>query len=194
MEQSITNMNTNKLLLHVCCAACGAYVSQLLKKDFELSLYFYNSNIFPDTEHKKRKEEVEMIAKKYDLELLLEESDYNAWLETVKGMENEKEKGRRCYYCYKDRIEKLAEKAESNHFDYFTTTLSVSPHKVYEYIKEIGEKIGKNKKTRYYDANFKKNDGFKKSLEISRDLKLYRQEYCGCEFSKQAIKNHKLAK
>lgn len=173
------------LLLHICCAACGAYVGQLLKGEFRLTLFYYNPNIYPLAEFEKRQKEVEMIAKKYDCELIVVPYQHEAWLEKIKGNESEPEKGRRCYLCYEDRIQTVAKYAKEYSFDAFASTLSVSPHKVYRYISEIGQKIDKEKRIKFIDRDFKKKDGSKKASVLSRELGLYRQNYCGCEFSRR---------
>lgn len=178
-----TTTQKNKLLLHICCAGCGAYVSRLLKENFQVSLFFYNSNIFPQTEYDKRREEVEMIAKKYKLDLLVKEYNHADWLKYIKGLENEAEKGQRCFACYKYRMTALAEMARDNDFDYFSTTLSVSPYKVYRYIKEIGDKLASEYNLQFHDQDYKKQDGALRSAKLSKELGLYRQNYCGCEFS-----------
>ncbi len=172
------------LLLHICCAGCGAFVSQELKKKYKVSLYFYNPNIYPESEYKKREEEVRRIAKKYKLALIVEDYHHDKWLTSIKGLEQEPEKGKRCYECYRYRMKKVTKKAEEMNFDFFSTTLSVSPFKVYSYIKKIGEDLAKKYSVAFYDQDYKKKDGFKKASKLSRELNLYRQNYCGCEFSK----------
>jgi predicted adenine nucleotide alpha hydrolase (AANH) superfamily ATPase len=175
-----------KLLLHICCVGCGAYVSRTLKNEFKVSLLYYNPNIFPAEEYKKRLEETERIAKKFRLPLLTEEYDHKKWLKKVKGLEKEPEKGKRCLVCYTDRLTAAARAAKEKNLEYFTSTLTVSPHKDAKAINEIGKKLEKKYKVRFYQADFKKNDGFKKSCALSRELNLYRQDYCGCEFSRQS--------
>jgi len=178
-------MIKKKLLLHICCAGCGAYVSQVMKKEgFEVLLYFFNPNIFPKTEYDIRKKEVEDVAKKFALDFFMEEYDHESWMLLVKGMESEPEKGRRCVICYEDRLERTAKKAEMLNCQYFTSTLSVSPYKVVKEINRIGEKLSKKYSVEFLARDFKKQDGFKKASKLSRELNLYRQNYCGCEFSK----------
>ena len=172
-----------KILLHICCAGCGAYVSKLLKKNYSVILYFYNSNIYPNSEYNKRLKEVKTIAKKFNLKLLTEEYNHDKWLNKINGHEHDKERGERCLICYKDRIESTAKTAKEGKFDYFSTTLTVSPHKDAGNISKIGKKMAMKYKIAFFDKDFKKKDGFKKSVELSKELNLYRQNYCGCEFS-----------
>ena len=182
--ETITVEKKPKLLLHICCAGCGAFVSQELKKQYDLSLFFYNPNIHPESEYKKREEEVKMISQKYGLPLIIEEYHHDKWLLDVKGLEAEPEKGKRCYKCYAYRMKRVAHKAKELKFDFFSTTLSVSPFKVYNYIKEIGDELAKTYFIGFHDQNYKKKEGFKKAAKLSRELNLYRQNYCGCEFSR----------
>lgn len=174
-----------KLLLHICCAGCGAYVSRLLNENFNVTLFYYNPNIYPEDEYKRRIIEVERIAKKYKLNLIRGEYDHNAWLRKIKGLEEEPEKGKRCLLCYEDRLETTVKVARQKGFKYFTSTLSVSPHKVATAISAIGQELSKKYNIEFLDKDFKKNDGFKKSIELSRELEIYRQNYCGCEFSRK---------
>jgi predicted adenine nucleotide alpha hydrolase (AANH) superfamily ATPase/VanZ family protein len=173
-----------KLLLHICCAGCGAYVSKELKKDYKVSLYFYNPNIFPKKEYKIREEEAVKIAKKNKIKLYKEKYNHNSWLRLIKGREKDKERGRRCAICYKDRLKKTVLFAKNNKFDFFTTTLSVSPHKDAKEIIKIGKELEKKYRVVFLEKDFKKRDGFKKASALSKKLNLYRQDYCGCEFSK----------
>jgi len=173
------------LLLHVCCIGCGAFVSRLLKDKFKVTLFYYNPNIFPAEEHEKRLEETRRIAKKFRLPLLVEKYDHKKWLKKIKGLEKEPEKGGRCLACYRDRLTIAARTAKEKGNDFFTSTLTVSPHKDAKAINAIGIKLEKKYKVRFYEADFKKNDGFKKSCALSRELNLYRQDYCGCEFSRK---------
>jgi len=177
--------NRKKLLLHICCAGCGAFVSQALKEEYDVSLFYSNSNIFPESEYVKREDEVKMISEKYKLPLIIDSYQHDIWLDTVKGLESEPEKGNRCYVCYEHRMINVAKKAASMNFDFFSTTLSVSPFKIYRYIKEIGDKLASEYQISFYDQDYKKKDGFKKAAKLSCELKLYRQNYCGCEFSRR---------
>ncbi len=173
-----------KMLLHICCAGCGVYVSQVLKEDYDLSLFFYNPSIYPKEEYLKREEEVKKLADRFNLKLIVGDYDHGAWLKKVRGLEKEKEKGARCMICYFDRMEKTVLYAQENNFDIFTTTLTVSPHKLAKNILRIGDNLSKKYNIEFLAQDFKKKDGFKKASALSKELGLYRQNYCGCEFSR----------
>jgi len=178
-------MSDKKLLLHTCCAPCGAYSAKFLQEaGYNVTYYFYNPNIFPQEEYQRRLEELKRFAHDVNIPLIIENSNYDEWLEYVAGYENEPERGKRCYLCYKIRLEKTAQKAKALKFDYFTTTLSISPHKSYDMICEISNELAPEYGISYLDVNLKKKDGYKKSVELSKQYGFYRQDYCGCEFSK----------
>ena len=179
------NIFKPKLLLHICCGGCGAYVAQVLKKDYRVSLFLYNPNIFPEEEYERRKEVVVKIAKDMKLNLVFGDYNHREWLEKIKGHEKDLERGERCFICYEDRITETAKVARKKKFKFFTTTLSISPHKDYPMISEIGQKLAKEYGLKFIDKDFKKQDGFKKSVCLSQKLGLYRQNYCGCEFSRK---------
>lgn len=174
-----------KLLLHICCAGCGAYVSSVLREEFEVNLYYYNPNIFPEFEYDARLLEVKRIGEEFGLELLIGGNDHKEWLKKIKGKESEPERGERCRICYQDRLESTALLAAKRGIGYFASTLSVSPHKDAAIISLIGKELEKSHDVGFLDRDFKKQDGFKKSLALSKDLKIYRQNYCGCEFSRR---------
>jgi epoxyqueuosine reductase len=173
-----------KFLLHVCCAGCGVYVAETLKKDYEVVLYFYNPNIYPESEYEKRLVEAKKIAAMSRLKLIAENYDHGSWLKKIKGREKDSERGERCRICYQDRLKKTAETARDKGFALFTTTLTVSPHKDAKIISQLGRELGDKYKVLFLDKDFKKRDGFKKSMILAKELDLYRQNYCGCEFSK----------
>lgn len=173
----------DKLLLHVCCAPCSAYVIEKLRENYEVSLFYFNPNIYPEKEYEIRKNESQNYAKKLGIEFIEYKIDHNIWLEKIKGFENEKERGKRCLVCYKYRLEETAKFAKENNFDIYTTTLSISPHKSSEMINQAGNEVSKSLNIEYLEADWKKDGGFKKSCEISRENEFYRQSYCGCEFS-----------
>jgi len=166
-----------KLLLHVCCAPCSTHAIETLMKDYEVTLLFSNSNISPKEEYDKRLNNAKKISKIYKLKLIEDKYNHKAWLEFIKGFEHEPEKGERCKKCFEFNLKKTNNFAKD--FDYFTTTLTISPHKDSNKIFEIGNKYNK-----FLNINFKKEDGFKHSIELSNKHNLYRQNYCGCEFSK----------
>ena len=174
----------NKLLLHSCCGPCSTAVLTRLKDYFDITVLYYNPNIEPFEEYLKRKEEQLKVLKEYnikymDIDYLNEE--YHA---KVVGYEKEKENGLRCPICYKLRLEKTAKIAKDNNFDYFGTTLTVSPHKSSKVINEIGMSLEKDYNVKYLLSDFKKEEGYKLSIKLSKELDLYRQDYCGCLFSK----------
>lgn len=181
----ITNKPT--LLLHACCGPCSSYVIEYLSKYFDITIYYYNPNIYPKEEYKRRLDELKKFVKVFNnkvkvIEELYNEEDYN---KAVKNLEHLGEKSIRCYECYKFRMEKAASFAEENRYDYFTTTLSISPHKNSNWINEIGGILEKEYGIKYLYSDFKKKNGYKRSLELSKEYKLYRQDYCGCIYSKK---------
>lgn len=179
------NISSGRLLLHTCCIACGASVAELLKSEgYCVTLYFCNPNIYPKEEYDKRLLETIEAAQELELPLLFSQDDHDLWLSKIKGLEKEPERGRRCLICYRDRLERTAKKAKEKGFDFFATTLTVSPHKDAGKIIASGLKLEKEYGVKFLDRDFKKQDGFKKSVSRARELGLYRQNYCGCEFSR----------
>lgn len=175
--------NKKKLLLHTCCAPCSPHVIELLQREFEISTFFYNPNIHPLEEYQRRLEEIKQFCNKVSVELLIGNYDVDQWFHLTRGMENEKEGGKRCQLCYQMRLEKAASVAQTNGFSHFTTTLTVSPHKRAMVINLIGCELQKKYPTTFYEADFKKHEGFKKSCELSKKYGFYRQNYCGCIYS-----------
>ncbi len=175
------------LLLHSCCGPCSSYVLSMLNEYFKITILYYNPNIFPEKEFYKRLETQREIIDKlgFDIDILLDNYDYNIYKEVVNGLEDLGEGSKRCYNCYYFRLKKCSEIASSNNFDYFTTTLSISPYKNSEWINEIGKSVELSSK--YLYSNFKKENGYKISIELSKKYGLYRQDYCGCISS---IKEH----
>ena len=172
------------LLLHCCCAPCSSSVLEQLKEDYDITLYFYNPNISPKEEHDRRAEELERLLKIVGQKpAIYEEYNHEEFLSFVKGLEKEKEGGARCHKCYELRLRKAAQMAKQKGFDFFTTTLSVSPYKNAEYLNELGAKIEREVGAKYLPANFKKKNGFLRVSQLSKEYGLYRQNYCGCEFS-----------
>lgn len=183
--------NTNSvptLLLQSCCAPCSSYVLEYLSDYFCITVFFYNPNIETEKEYLKRKDEqIRLIASlntKHPIDFL--DCDYNPeeFYSSVKGLENEKEGGKRCFTCYELRIQKTAEMAKINNLEYFCTTLTISPLKNSKKINEIGENLEKQYKIKFLKSDFKKKEGYKRSVELSKLYNLYRQNYCGCIFSK----------
>lgn len=172
-----------KLLLHACCGPCSTHVIEKLKNDYNLTIFYSNSNIFPIEEYQKRLQEQKRYAKIAQVSVIEGCYDEKAYLDFIAGLENEKEGGSRCARCFEFRLRQTAQLAKKLGFDVFTTTLSVSPHKNHVIINEIGQRIAEEEGVDYLPGNFKKEDGYKKSIEISKKYNLYRQNYCGCRFS-----------
>ena len=182
-----------KLLLHSCCAPCSSYVLEYLSNYFKITVVYYNPNIYPKEEYEKRlKEQRGLIGEmtfKYEVNII--EGTYNSYdfFEMCRGMEDLKEGGERCFKCYELRLRETLRIAEENNFDYFTSTLSISPFKNAQKLNEIGEKLSENSKVKYLISDFKKKEGYKRSIELSAEYNLYRQDYCGCIFSKRERKS-----
>lgn len=177
------------LLLHACCAPCSSYCLEYLSKTFDITVLFYNPNIESELEFNKRVDElIRFIDECRSIEgVNLEIIDYDnsEFYNAVEGLEDEKEGGVRCFKCYELRLRKTAEYAKEHDFEYITTTLTISPHKNSDKINEIGVKVADEYSLKYLLSDFKKNDGFKRSIELSKEYDLYRQSFCGCEFSKR---------
>ncbi len=179
-----------KILLHSCCAPCSTAVIERLKDEFEIVIFYYNPNIYPEEEYLKRKaEEIKYIKHLNEtdksVQISMLDSDYESdkFYSSVKGYENEREGGARCALCFKLRLEETARKAYQLGFDVFGTTLTVSPHKNAELINSIGLSIEKELGVKFLVSNFKKQNGYKRSIELSKENNIYRQNYCGCEFA-----------
>ncbi|MBE6598618.1 MAG: epoxyqueuosine reductase QueH [Ruminococcaceae bacterium] len=176
-----------RLLLHVCCAPCSSYVLEYLHDRFDITLYFYNPNIAPEEEYDFRFEEVTRLCEECgygDIKIIREHYEPDEFTEMAKGLEGEPEGGARCYKCYRLRLRKAASAAKEGGFDYFTTTLSISPHKNAEWLNRIGAECGEAAGVPYLLSDFKKKGGYQRSIVLSREHNLYRQDYCGCIYSK----------
>jgi predicted adenine nucleotide alpha hydrolase (AANH) superfamily ATPase len=178
-------MTKPRLLVHVCCAPDAAYVIGLLKPDYEVTGYFYNPNIHPAGEYEFRLSQARKAADRLEVGLI--ESDYDdlRWFRLAEKFKDEPEKGRRCDICYAMRLEQTARAAARLGFDYFTTVMSLSPWKKAPALNRIGRMLGRRHRVRFLEADFKKKDGFRKSVELSKALGLYRQDYCGCLYSRR---------
>ena len=189
MLEEISKISGSKkptLLLHSCCAPCSTYVINELQNFFKLTIFYYNPNIEPTEEYEKRKnEQLRLIEEIGDINFIDCDYDNNSFLESIKGFENYPEGKERCTKCIYLRINATAIKAIDEGFNYFGTTLTVSPHKNSIIINEIGELIAKKYNIKYLYSDFKKRDGYKKSIELSKKYNLYRQDYCGCLFAKE---------
>lgn len=190
MENIINNIEPNiipKLLLQVCCAPCSSYVLELLSNYFQITILYYNPNIYPYQEYQKRLNEVYKIVKlihgKYPVNIMEIAYDSVSFDRLSVGLENEPEGGIRCHKCYFLRMEKTAMLAKEYNYDYFTTTLSISPYKNAQVLNRIGEVLEEKYQIKYLYADFKKKEGYKRSIELSKEYNLYRQEYCGCKYS-----------
>ena len=179
----------SKLLLHSCCAPCSSYVIDYLKDYFEITVLFYNPNIYPEAEYLKRKVEQIKLLDILKIKYLDSNYDNELFAELIKNNEEDIEGGIRCSTCINFRLEETAITAKRKNFDYFGTTLSVSPHKNSKTINEAGEHYSLVVKVPYLVADFKKSDGYKKSVELSKKYNLYRQDYCGCKYSKKGVKD-----
>lgn len=175
------------LLLHCCCAPCSSYCLEYLHKFFRITLFYYNPNIHPEKEYRHRVDEVKRLVREMGLENEVDfiegENDTESFYSLVKGMENVREGGERCFACYELRLDKTASLAKQMNFDYFTTTLSISPLKNAQKINEIGEMLGERYGVKHLPSDFKKKNGYKRSIELSAQYGLYRQNYCGCVYS-----------
>ncbi len=190
-DKEIENMTKNgkipKLLLHSCCGPCSTYVLEYLSKYFKVTVLYYNPNIFPEEEYFKRletqKKAISAMKFKNPVDLMEIGYEHDLFLGVSSGLEEEPEGGKRCNKCFLLRLEKTAECAKKSGYDCFTTTLSVSPHKNAELINNIGMEISEKYGVKYLVADFKKREGYKRSIVLSNEYELYRQEYCGCEFA-----------
>ena len=176
------------LLLHACCAPCSSYCIEYLNEHFDITLLFYNPNIYPADEYDYRISELKRLVSEMELSIpVLEcENDTESFYALAKGRENVREGGVRCFDCYRLRLEKTAELAKKGGFDYFTTTLSISPLKNAQKLREIGLELEEKYGVKNLPSDFKKKEGYKRSIELSKKHSLYRQDYCGCEYSRRS--------
>lgn len=179
------------LLLHSCCAPCSSAVITRLKDYFDITVFYYNPNIEPLNEYELRKEEQKRFLKELNIGIKFQDCDYEneEFKRISKGLEDLPEGGFRCRECYKLRLLKTGEKAKELNFDYFGTTLTVSPYKNSQVLNKIGEEISEYLNIKYLYSDFKKKEGYKKSIELSKYYNLYRQNYCGCIYSKEQNEN-----
>ena len=175
----------HSILLHSCCAPCSSHVISVLKDYFDITILYYNPNIRPIQEYEKRKQEQINFIKQLDCGIKIMDCDYDndVYEECIKGLENEKEGGARCLKCFRLRLEKTAKLASINNFDYFCTTLTVSPYKNSQVINNIGKELMNIYNVKWLYSDFKKEEGYKHSIVLSKQYNLYRQDYCGCIYS-----------
>lgn len=178
------------LLLHSCCAPCSSYCIEYLSQYFNITVFYYNPNIYPEEEYRHRKAEQKRLIgemkTKYPVKMLDCDFESDAFYNAVKGLENCREGGERCFACYRLRLQKTADASKKGGFDFFTTTLTISPLKNAQKINEIGKELGEKYGVPFLPSDFKKKNGYKRSIELSREYSLYRQNYCGCIFSQNA--------
>ncbi|MEA4967694.1 Epoxyqueuosine reductase QueH [bioreactor metagenome] len=187
----IIEQNTDRkpsLLLHSCCAPCSSYVLEYLTQYFDITVFYFNPNISPENEYIKRIEEVRRLIKEMpcckDVKFIEGRYDKDEFFNCVKGLESEREGGTRCIKCFELRLEETARLAKEMDFDYFCTTLSISPLKNADNLNTVGEKMAEKYGVKWLPSDFKKKNGFKRSIELSELYSLFRQDYCGCVFSK----------
>ncbi len=172
-----------RLLLHICCAPDATYPIQILKGKYDLGTFFYNPNIHPEGEYQKRLKDARAVAEREGISFHEGRYEKDRWLSLARGYEGEPEGGKRCEICYRMRLDEAAKKAVSEGYDMFGAVLTISPRKDAEKINRIGRETGEKYGIPYLESNFKKKDGFKKSVEMGKAQGLYRQNYCGCEYS-----------
>lgn len=186
---SIDKSNPPRLFLHSCCAPCSSYTLEYLSNYFDITVYYFNPNISPKEEFDKRfaeqKRLIDSLPAKNPIKLVLGEYDYNDFLQIARGLENVAEGGERCFRCYRLRLESTARIAKEQGFDYFCTTLSISPLKNSQKINQIGYEVAQKYGIKWLPSDFKKREGYKRSIELSKEYNLYRQSFCGCVFSKE---------
>lgn len=182
MNEILASINTDKkpkLLLHSCCAPCSSSVIEKLQNYFDITVFYFNPNIMPREEYEKRRDEQKKFLNKINISYIEGDYDNELYFNAIKGCEQMLEKSLRCYRCYELRISATYEKAIELSFDYYATTLTVSPHKIEKWVNEIGERL-QNEKVKYFFSDFKKDNGYLRSIELSKQNDFYRQTYCGC--------------
>lgn len=190
MEEILKSLDSDRykppLLLHVCCAPCASGCLDLLIPYFDITAFFYNPNMDTLEEYKRRANEFERFVREADLPIktIIRQHESHKFYEFCRGLEDEPEGGRRCFKCYELRLRETAKFGSENDFAYYSTTLTLSPYKNAEVINQLGERLGVMHGIKWLPSDFKKKDGFKKSTEVSREYGLYRQNYCGCVYSK----------
>lgn len=184
LEQIKLNNKKPTLLLHSCCGPCSSYTLEFLNEYFDITIYYYNPNIYPESEYDKRLEEQRKVIEivNPNIKLCFNKESYNKYEEVVVGLEHLGELSKRCYNCYEFRLVELARVAKEQGFDYFTTTLSISPYKSSKWINEIGKRL-ESENCHFLYSDFKKEGGYQKSIAFCKQHDIYRQDYCGCKSS-----------
>lgn len=189
ITDSIDAGNPPRLFLHSCCAPCSSYTLEYLSNYFDITVYYFNPNISPKEEFDKRfaeqKRLIDSLPAKNPIKLVLGKYNYDDFLQIARGYENVAEGGERCFRCYRMRLESTARIAKEQGFDYFCTTLSISPLKNSQKINQIGYEVAQKYGIKWLPSDFKKREGYKRSIELSKEYNLYRQSFCGCIFSKE---------
>ncbi len=193
LERLRAEKKVPKLLLHSCCAPCSSYVIEYLSDYFYITVFYYNPNIDEQEEYVKRAKEqralIEQMPTKYPVKFIEGAYDVEAYTQIARPLADEQEGGARCFLCYHMRLQKTAEMAKVQDFNYFATTLTISPLKNANKLNEIGEILQEKYQVAYLYSDFKKKEGYKRSTQLSGAYNLYRQDYCGCSYSKQNLKN-----
>ncbi len=189
IQEHVAKKECPTLLLHSCCAPCSSYVIEYLSRYFSITILYYNPNISPIEEYLKRKKEqmrlIQEMPTVHKVSFVDCDYDNDVYEQRICGLENEPEGGKRCSVCFRLRLESTAKLAKEQHFDYFGTTLTVSPYKNVQVINSIGKELEKLYDIPFLISDFKKKNGYKRSIELSREYQLYRQNYCGCQYSKR---------
>lgn len=189
IEKAKSESRVPRLLLHSCCAPCSSYVLEYLSQYFEITVFYYNPNISPAEEYEKRAAEqqrlIDGLSVKHPIRLVVGTYEPERFYEQSRGLEKEPEGGERCFKCYRLRLEEAARLAREGGYDYFTTTLTISPLKNAEKLNEIGEELSRIYQVQHLPSDFKKKNGYRRSVELSKEHGLYRQDYCGCVFSRR---------
>lgn len=187
LEEIKKSKEKKRLLIHSCCGPCSSSVLEYLNDFFKIDIFYYNPNITDEEEYYMRKEEQKEMIKKLNYDIDVIDADYypqRDFFDKISGMENEPERGKRCYSCYDIRISETAKKAKKDKYDFFSTVMSISPMKNVNWLNEIGDKYSQINQVPFLYADFKKKNRYLRSIQISKELGMYRQEYCGCVYSK----------
>lgn len=191
IEEQVKEGRVPTLLLHSCCAPCSSYTLEYLSQYFKITVFYYNPNIYPSEEFAKRVEEqqrlIQALPAQYPISFIEGDYDSKEFYAVTKGLEKEPEGGLRCFECFRLRLEKSAILSKENGFDYFTTTLTISPLKNADKLNEIGEELAEKYGVKFLPSDFKKRGGYQRSIQLSKEYNLYRQNYCGCIFSQREI-------